>query len=189
MTSCENNTPSPLQALLGQAQCLQRRGDMAAAIEVVHNIVARFPWFLPALTEKAKLLMAAGDWDQALDCVRRVLQEESGNIEALHMSGGSDLILARSLKLLRDISATITMPQSYCRKAHQCDSSRALSTVPQAIAVQLQHCCFGVASRETPKFGSCQQRALQPEVQAAWEHLGIGYWCTCLSCSRLGLSL
>ena len=78
----------PLQALLGQAHCLQRRGDVAAAIEAVHNIVARFPWFLPALTEKAKLLIAAGDWDQALDCVRRVLQEDAGNIEALHMSGG-----------------------------------------------------------------------------------------------------
>ena len=50
--------------------------------------MACFPWFLPALTEKAKLLMAAGDWDQALDCVRRVLQEDAGNIEALHMSGG-----------------------------------------------------------------------------------------------------
>ena len=88
VTSGDNSTLSPLQALLGQAQCLQRRGDMAAAIEAVHNIVARFPWFLPALTEMAKLLMAAGDWDQALDCVRRVLQEDAGNIEALHMSGG-----------------------------------------------------------------------------------------------------
>ncbi len=42
----------------------------------------RFGWFVPALVEKARLLMAAGDWEQVQDTLQRVLSADAQNILA-----------------------------------------------------------------------------------------------------------
>lgn len=49
----------------------------------LYQIIASFPWYLPALTEKALVLSAMAEWDQALDTSQRVLDVEHHNIEAL----------------------------------------------------------------------------------------------------------
>ena len=79
----------PLQALLGMAHCLHLSGKSAAALEQVNAVIAQQPWFLAALAEKAKLLEAMHEWEQALEVVNQLLQQEPDNLQALHFSGHS----------------------------------------------------------------------------------------------------
>ena len=78
---------SLLQALLGMAQCLLLRGTPAAALEQMNAVIAQQPWFLAALADKAKLLIAMYEWEQATEVVSQLLQQEPDNIQALHLAG------------------------------------------------------------------------------------------------------
>ena len=78
-----------LQALLGMAHCLQLSGKPAAALDHINAVIAQQPWFLAALAEKAKLLVAMHEWEQALEVVKQLLQQEPHNVQALHLSGHS----------------------------------------------------------------------------------------------------
>ena len=69
------------------ARCLQLRGTPAAALDQLNSVIAQQPWFLSALAEKAKLLVAMHEWDQAVEVVNQLLQQEPDNIQALHLSG------------------------------------------------------------------------------------------------------
>lgn len=46
-------------------------------------MVARNPWFVPALVDKAKLMIATNDWEAAMDTVSRILQNDTNNIDAM----------------------------------------------------------------------------------------------------------
>ncbi len=76
-----------MQALLGKAQCLQLLGTPAAALELINAVVAQQPWFLSALVEKANLLVSMHEWEQGMEVLGQVLQQEPDNIQALQLSG------------------------------------------------------------------------------------------------------
>lgn len=78
-----------MQALLGMSHCLQLRGKPGAALEQIHAVIAQQPWFLPALAEKAKVLVAMHEWEQASEVVSQLLQQEPDNMQALHLSGNT----------------------------------------------------------------------------------------------------
>ena len=59
------------------------------ALERINAVIAQQPWFLPALIEKANLLISMHDWDEAMDVIMQVLQQEPDNIDALHLSGNA----------------------------------------------------------------------------------------------------
>ena len=71
------------------AHCLQLSGKPAAALDHINAVIAQQPWFLAALAEKAKLLVAMHEWEQALEVVKQLLQQEPHNVQALHLSGHS----------------------------------------------------------------------------------------------------
>ena len=71
--------------LLGRARVFERRGQRGAALEELTRAVVTFPWFAPALCEKARLLMCAGDWEQGLETVRRALALDGGSVAALRL--------------------------------------------------------------------------------------------------------
>ena len=76
-----------LQALLGKAHCLQLLGAPAAALELINAVIAQQPWFLSALVEKANLLVSMHEWEQGMEVLGQVLQQEPDNIQALRLSG------------------------------------------------------------------------------------------------------
>ena len=68
---------------MGKAKLAELRHDLPSALAAVTELTVKFTWFVPALVEKARLLLAANDWDQAMEHVARVLQADAGNVMAL----------------------------------------------------------------------------------------------------------
>ncbi len=58
--------PEPIlrQALLGKAKILELKKRLRGCLDVLMEISVRFAWFVPALVEKTKLLMALAEWEQ-----------------------------------------------------------------------------------------------------------------------------
>eukprot|EP00741_Cyanophora_paradoxa_P023819 tig00021623_g23008.t1 len=84
------DAPAPrkkeLEALLGKAKCLELKGQYAPALDVLTQVVVSYGWFQPALTEKAKILLAMNNWEEALETAQRVLANDGQNIEALRVA-------------------------------------------------------------------------------------------------------
>mmetsp|Transcript_5618 Transcript_5618/g.19788 ORF Transcript_5618/g.19788 Transcript_5618/m.19788 type:complete len:1322 (-) Transcript_5618:141-4106(-) len=78
--------PNDIEAVLGKAAFLERYKPLPEAIEFMNQFIVKFSWFAPAITEKARLLIAGGDWDQAIESVNRALNLDGNNLDALMMS-------------------------------------------------------------------------------------------------------
>ena len=82
-----------MQALLGKAHCLQLKGTWAAALDLINAVIAQQPWFLSALAEKAKLLVGMHEWEQSMEAVGQLLQQEPDHVQALQLLGQSSALL------------------------------------------------------------------------------------------------
>ena len=108
-----------LEAIMGKAKywelkALSPRGKpkyFEKALDNLDMAIAAHDWFIPALSEKAKMLMMLKDWDQALDTTERVLSRQiySDDIECLRVAilhaltqSGDAKMAARKIRLLAD---------------------------------------------------------------------------------------
>lgn len=75
-----------VDAVLGLAQYYEHFKDLDSAIDELNQCVVDFSWFATALSEKARILLSRGDWDQAIDAANRSLTLAPNNIEALRFT-------------------------------------------------------------------------------------------------------
>jgi len=75
-----------LEALMGRARVHQLKEQYKEALDQLNQVVVLYAWFLPALVEKFHVLMAMGEWDQAIEAAERVRSQDQHNIEALRLS-------------------------------------------------------------------------------------------------------
>jgi tetratricopeptide (TPR) repeat protein len=79
--------PADVDAVLGQAAYLEQvKKDMGGAIDVLAGCIVKLSWFTPAEAEKARLLLARGDWELASESANRALQLDPNSIPALSLS-------------------------------------------------------------------------------------------------------
>ncbi|KAF4796860.1 tetratricopeptide repeat domain 21B [Turdus rufiventris] len=72
-------------ALLGKAQYFEVRQNYSGALDIVNQIIAIFPNFIPAFIKKMKLQLALQDWEQTVETAHRLLQKDPLNLEAMRM--------------------------------------------------------------------------------------------------------
>ena len=56
--------PNNIEALMGKAKVFEIRRDIGSALHIVSEVNIKFGWFMPALVEKTRLLLATNDWEQ-----------------------------------------------------------------------------------------------------------------------------
>ncbi|KAJ1446031.1 hypothetical protein M885DRAFT_452913 [Pelagophyceae sp. CCMP2097] len=74
-----------LDVLMARAAYYDAVGEPRKALDELHQAVASQASFVPALVEKAKLLVFQGDWDQAMEACARVLALNERNCDALKL--------------------------------------------------------------------------------------------------------
>ena len=80
-----SNSKRDLEAMMGRAKYYEHTGKFAESLESLNQAIVLYQWFHPALSEKAKVLVRMGDWDQAYDTADRVIQRDRQDIEALRI--------------------------------------------------------------------------------------------------------
>lgn len=67
---------------IGLAVWYERTGQAGVGVDVLTELSAAQPTFAPAYTEKARLLLRIGEWEQAADAATRALEIDNFNVEA-----------------------------------------------------------------------------------------------------------
>ena len=60
--------------------------DLRGALDILTSCVVKFSWFTPTESEKARVLIALGEWELASESANRALQLDPNNVEALALS-------------------------------------------------------------------------------------------------------
>jgi tetratricopeptide repeat protein 21B len=74
-----------ITALLGRANYNERKKKYERVLDDLNQIIVTYPDFLPAVTEKARILMIMNNWEESLGTTNRVLRKNSNDIDALRI--------------------------------------------------------------------------------------------------------
>jgi len=75
-----------LEALMGKAFFHRSMSQYEESLQLLDQAIVAYSWFVPALVEKAKLLVLLQRWDQALETAERVLQQDPNDIGSLKVT-------------------------------------------------------------------------------------------------------
>ena len=78
--------PKLAEALFGKARFYVQRYNFTHALDMLNQVVAGYPGFLPALIEKMKVQLTLQDWEQAVETAQRWVRE--GGWEGRRGEGG-----------------------------------------------------------------------------------------------------
>jgi len=151
--------PKEIEALLGKAHCLEKLGHFPQTLDTLNQVVVGYSWFLPALVEKARVLLVTSDWEQALETAQRVLAQDAQNIEAMRLTV---LFL-----LARESRYTLAAR----RMADLCEYIDRHEPKNHALYFAVAQSCSRLSGRNPAVLGACTQlmdraRKLAPEVAA-----------------------
>jgi hypothetical protein len=65
------------------------------ALEYQNQLIVSFPWYTPAIAEKAKTQMAVADWEQALETTERLDEQEVSGLSIDSMKIAALYLLSR----------------------------------------------------------------------------------------------
>ena len=68
---CRSEQSKMAEALFGKARFYVLRYNFSHALEVLNQVVAGYPGFLPGLVEKMRVQLALQDWEQAVETAHR----------------------------------------------------------------------------------------------------------------------
>jgi tetratricopeptide repeat protein 21B len=110
---------------MGRAKYYEIKGDFEKALDNLNEVTVIYAWFLPAVTEKARIVIKSGDWDQGVELARKVLEQDSFDIESLRI-----LVLE-----VRRLAARSVIMQSSCKFCWFCCAQLLCrqSRPPQAV--------------------------------------------------------
>ena len=74
-----------ISAFLGRAHYYEKRQAWDKSLNDLNQVIVYFPNYLPALIDKARVLMVMGNWEEALETAQRVLKRDSDAIGALRL--------------------------------------------------------------------------------------------------------
>jgi len=193
-----------IEAMMGRAKALELKKDLAGALEVVTEVHVRFTWYMPALVEKTRLLLASNDWEGMLEHAGRMLQADPNNVMAMAYTALYSLVRdgnsKAATKTLQDVYNTIntTEPKNaalYVRVsrpfARLAGADPALLTVTgmmaeRAVQLRPDHAPFLVEAGYNRLFLQ-EYEAAEKKFSAALQidELSIDATCGSLECSLL----
>eukprot|EP00668_Euglena_longa_P004314 GGOE01005062.1.p1 GENE.GGOE01005062.1~~GGOE01005062.1.p1 ORF type:complete len:1337 (-),score=400.50 GGOE01005062.1:270-3734(-) len=77
------NARQDIDAVMGKVVYLEMKKNYTQALDLLNWVVVQHTGFTPALIQKAKVLIKAGDWEQAAEIAQSVLTKSPGHLEAL----------------------------------------------------------------------------------------------------------
>ncbi|XP_072534985.1 tetratricopeptide repeat protein 21B [Salminus brasiliensis] len=72
-------------AMMGKAEFFMLRQNESCALDMVSQIIASHPDFIPALVLKMNMFMSFHDWEQTAEVAERILETDAHNLKALQM--------------------------------------------------------------------------------------------------------
>ena len=85
--------PKLAEALFGKARFYVQRYNFTHALDMLNQVVAGYPGFLPALIEKMKVQLTLQDWEQAVETAQRWVRKggwEGGRVGEEREGSGRD---------------------------------------------------------------------------------------------------
>ncbi|XP_065115136.1 tetratricopeptide repeat protein 21B [Paramisgurnus dabryanus] len=88
--------------LMGQVEFHMAKQNKECALDVVNQMIASHPDFIPALSLKMKILMSLRDWEQTQEVAHRILDRDEHNLKALQMMAVSAAAKDGDMRRVRD---------------------------------------------------------------------------------------